>query len=646
MFQRDERIDFLRTLIEKGFDYKYIQSRFLEQFNEVLSIDNIYEVYRQIALEHYIQDTETGTKNAPLFPELRFTLRYIPPSKILTEIVDGENTKWKILSATDHSGEEHYLLVKHRDEFVDMIPLSEPPVAFLLKNDVLVIAFKHSIVSIYLRSLKETFRSSRLGFEIKSITEGVIEYERDIIQEFKLYEDGNFQFQGIIRREGESKTDDTGAEGEDKSAKDVAVESLISAKETEVKRNEAETSNQQSDVSTPFLLTSVVISGETTQICVTCYFKSENPRVGLKEKKLIKAFPYEFKKVVEQVKGIKSSYKHLKIFEDIEIFMMHLERFMNDYVLSTNELIILGNDVYSMFLLGYVPHYIVHTEQLISFKVESGELKDVEKKEITWNPWEIPSIKRDKFYSPSPENRMWMTKRNVFLSTSNELVFFGTGESFTFVKTKERTKHTFFTDLAYQSTFEVEPDRLYAVLCLNSNKLTIYGLEISDIPKLKELITKEASSEGEFLIGDLYVCDTAFFRTLFDSQKQYLVPNLYETVLSYRVAEEIVFFFTDSENIVCFTIEGDFLGKICESQATYDFRTLPENLEGKVYFIDRHIIAILDKVKRVSGSKGFERHVNVCLGGEIETLYREKLLEKYQVPFRDFIKFYLEGEEK
>lgn len=218
--------------------------------------------------------------------------------------------------------------------------------------------------------------------------------------------------------------------------------------------------------------------------------------------------------------------------------------------------------------------------------------------------------------------------------------------SFVFERTNGLTKYKFSINSTYQSTFEVEPDRLYGVLSLDSKKLRIYGLEISDIPKLKELITKDAPDNEEFLIGDLYVFDTTSFRTLFDSKEQYLVPNVYETVLSYRVSEDMVFFYTDSENIICLSIEGDLIGKICESKNTYEFKPLPDILKDCVYFKERHIIAILDGGKGVSGSKGFEKHVNVCLGGEIETLYRERLLEKYQISFRDFVKNFLEGEQK
>lgn len=427
MLQIDEKVDFLKTLIERGFDYKYIQNRFLEKYCEFLSIKHIYGVFRLISLEHYLQGVETKTKENPLFPKLRFTLRYMPPSKIIDEIVEGESSKWRIYSATDHYEKKYYILVKHREEFVGTIPLDNPPVSFLLKGDVLVIAFRRSILSFYLPSLKEIFSSARLSPEIKAITERAIEYDKDILQEFKLEEDGNIQFLGLIEREEVYLTDSIKPKEDE--AEIIENQNDLSTKNSkEDNLQYVDNSLQSSDISLPVFLIAYVTTGDETLINVNCYLKDRYPKIGFETDSIVKPFPYHSARLRGEIKYQVSSKNYIgeilsQTLQDSYSSLEMFEKFFNYHILTKLRLLIFANEVNSVYILNCIPDNIADTTPIVSFKIEDGKLLEVEKKEIQWNPIGLPSIKRDKFiHFPNTENLG--SRRNLFLSTSSEFFCF------------------------------------------------------------------------------------------------------------------------------------------------------------------------------------------------------------------------------
>lgn len=653
MLQKDEKVNFIKNLIEKNHDYRYIINRFYEEFGEEIGIEHIYNVYREIALEHYLNGRQTKAIENPLFPKLCFVFRYLPASEILQEITD-EMKRWKILHCTDYLREKTLLLVFNREELSGVINLTESPVSIFIQRDVLIVALKRTLLSFYLPSLSKTFEA-KLGREIKSIQRDTIEYEGEVFQGFQIEEDGRIKFHGLIDR----------THGEAESKEPKSDESIAQTKED----------NKQTEESAPFLLIATLSAGKQFNLNLHCYFTAKNPNSGYQIETLktdLSSPQIELMQSTvralsenENVRNVLRYYlSPPKNLSGIEELIVRLEYFLK-FIVSQHRLVFhFNNKKMTVFILEQpfldlskihsysglllvksLTSHLFMSKPIFSFEITEGKINQIEiDEEVSTNSLSLPSIRRDEFLKPKVELNL-ESKKNLLISSSSELLFYGKGFTFFFLEKKAKLiKHRFPNPAYYQSVFEIESDKLYAVLFLNKEEIKIFGLEVSEIPKFKELIILKQTDE-EMIIGDIYVFDKEHFRNLFLAKEQYLVPNLFEKVLSYRISDSVIFFFTELENIVSFSLDGKYLGKICEAESIYQFKELPISLRNSLFFIDEHLVAIFENGTRVSGSKGFEKHINTCLGGEVETQYREELLGKYSISFNEFVNKYLKGEE-
>lgn len=652
MLQKDEKVNFIKNLIEKNHDYRYIINRFYEEFGEEIGIEHIYNVYREIALEHYLNGRQTKAIENTLFPKLCFVFRYLPASEILQEITD-EMKRWKILHGTDYLREKTLLLLFNREELSGVINLAESPVSIFIQRDVLIVALKRTLLSFYLPSLSKTFEA-KLGREIKSIQRNTIEYEGEVFQGFQIEEDGRIKFHGLIER----------IHGEAESKEPKSDES----------KGQTTEENRQTEESSPFLLIATLSAGKQFNLNLHCYFTAKNLNPGYQ----IETFKRDLSspqielmqstvRALSENESVRNVFrKYLSFPENLsekEELVVLLKNFLTLTLSQLRLIFHVNKNKMSVFILEQpfldlskilsysglllvkaLPSNLFMSKPIFSFEITEGKINQLEiDEEVSTNSLSLPSIRRDEFLKPQVELNL-ESKKNLLISSSSELLFYGKGFAFFFEKKAKLIKHRFPNPAYYQSVFEIESDKLYAVLFLNKEEIKIFGLEVSEIPKFKELIILKQTDE-EMIIGDIYVFDKDHFRNLFLAKEQYLVPNLFEKVLSYRISDSVVFFFTELENIVSFSLDGNYLGKICEAESIYQFKELPISLRNSLFFIDEHLVAIFENGTKVSGSKGFEKHINICLGGEIESQYREVLLGKYSISFNEFVNKYLKGEE-
>lgn len=148
---------------------------------------------KYLALEHYLgKDLNKKEKEvlsfSPWFPELKIDLKY-PTVFDVSTFIQSPNSEWKVFLRKDRDS----FLVYNQDNYITELKLHFKVSSYTLWKDYLVLLDESGILRvIYLFSLKEVFSRSGEGFkEVFSDKERLyLRYEDDMVQAFTVDEAG------------------------------------------------------------------------------------------------------------------------------------------------------------------------------------------------------------------------------------------------------------------------------------------------------------------------------------------------------------------------------------------------------------------------------------------------------------------------